>query len=67
MIKKVVPQNSTFIVRVENRQNGTWQGKIIWADDDHTEHFSSVLEMLKIMEKDMATDSNCLLKNGTEC
>jgi hypothetical protein len=54
MIIKEVPQNNTFIVRVENRQNGTWQGKIIWADEDRTEHFRSVLEMLWLMEEAMA-------------
>ena len=54
MIMKEVPRNNTFIVRVENRQNGTWQGKIIWADEDRTEHFRSVLEMLGLMEEAMA-------------
>ncbi len=55
MIKKEVPQSSTFIVRVENRQNGTWQGKITWADENRTEHFRSMLEMLKLMEEAMAS------------
>ena len=55
MIKKEVPQSSTFIVRVENRQNGTLQGKITWADENRTEHFRSMLEMLKLMEEAMAS------------
>ncbi len=53
MIKKDVPQKNTFIVKVDNRQNGTWQGKIVWADENRTEHFRSVLEMLKLMEEAM--------------
>ena len=44
---------STFIVKVDNRQNGTWQGQIVWADENRTEHFRSMLEMLKLMEDAM--------------
>jgi hypothetical protein len=60
MIKKEVPQSSTFIVRVENRQNGTWQGKITWADENRTEHFRSMLEMLKLMEEAMASGARAV-------
>ncbi len=60
MIKKEVPQSSTFIVRVENRQNGTWQGKITWADENRTEHFRSMLEMLKLMEEAMASGAQAV-------
>ena len=53
-MKKNYPVNrSTFIVKVENRQNGIWQGQIVWADENRTEHFRSVLEMLKLMEDAM--------------
>ncbi len=60
MIKKEVPQSSTFIVRVENRQNGTLQGKITWADENRTEHFRSMLEMLKLMEEAMASGARAV-------
>ena len=53
MNKRDNPKNNTFIVRVENQQNGTWQGKIIWADEKRTEYFRSMLEMLKLMEEAM--------------
>ena len=60
MIKKEVPQSSTFIVRVENRQNGTLKGKITWADENRTEHFRSMLEMLKLMEEAMASGARAV-------
>ena len=60
MMKKEVPQSSTFIVRVENRQNGTLQGKITWADENRTEHFRSMLEMLKLMEEAMASGARAV-------
>jgi hypothetical protein len=41
----------TFIVKIYNCQNGTWQGKIIWADENRSQHFRSMLEMLKLMDE----------------
>ena len=68
MIKKDVPQNNTFIVKVDNRQNGTWQGKIVWADENRTEHFRSVLEMLKLMEEAMASGAQAVYdKQEQQC
>ncbi len=63
MLKKDIPQKNTFIVRVENRQNGTWQGKIIWADENRTEHFRSMLEMLKLMEEAMASGAQAAIED----
>ena len=60
MIKREMPNKNTFVVRVENRQNGTWQGKIVWADENRTEHFRSMLEMLKLMEEAMASGAQAV-------
>ena len=48
-------QKSTFIVKIDNQQNNTWQGRIVWAEANRTEHFRSMLEMLKLMEEAVAT------------
>lgn len=40
----------TFVVRVKQHQNGTWQGKITWIDEDKSANFRSVWEMVKLME-----------------
>lgn len=40
----------TFIVRVQHRQNNTWQGRITWADKDKTVNFRSIWEMIHLME-----------------
>ena len=40
----------TFIVRVQHRQNSTWQGRITWADKDKTVNFRSIWEMVRLME-----------------
>lgn len=55
MIKRDIPQKNTFIVKVDNCQSSTWQGKIIWADENRTQHFRSMLEMLKLMDEAVAS------------
>ncbi len=57
MGKRKMKQKNTFIVKIDNQQNNTWQGRIIWADENRTEHFRSMLEMLKLMDEAMATGS----------
>ena len=43
-------QQETFIVRVQHRQNNTWQGRITWADKNKTLTFRSIWEMVHLME-----------------
>ena len=40
----------TFIVRVQHRQNSSWQGRITWMERDKTINFRSVWEMVKLIE-----------------
>jgi len=47
----------TFIVRVQHRQNNTWQGRITWADRDKTVTFRSIWEMVHLMENAIYEDS----------
>ena len=39
----------TFIIRVQHRQNSSWQGRITWMDRDKTVYFRSVWEMIKLI------------------
>lgn len=47
----------TFIVRVQHRQNSSWQGRITWLEEDQTISFRSVWEMVKLIESAMDTVS----------
>lgn len=47
----------TFIIRVQHRQNSSWQGRITWMDEDKTVYFRSVWEMIKLVEN--ALDTVC--------
>ncbi|MBQ8032135.1 MAG: hypothetical protein IJ260_11505 [Butyrivibrio sp.] len=42
---------STFIVKIDNHQKDTWQGEIVWADENKRRRFRSCLEMLKLMNE----------------
>ena len=51
----------TFIVRVQHRQNSSWQGRITWMEQDKTVSFRSVWEMVKLIEN--AVDTVCTEEN----
>lgn len=40
----------TFIIRVQHRQNSTWQGLVTWSEKNKTVAFRSVLELIKLVE-----------------
>lgn len=43
-------ERATYAVRIQYRQNATWQGEIVWLEQNETRSFSSELEMLKLMD-----------------
>ena len=45
----------TFIIRVQHRQNSSWQGRITWMDEDKTVYFRSMWEMLKLINSAVGT------------
>ena len=46
----------TFIIRVQQRQGGTWQGRVTWVDQNKTIRFRSVLELIKLIESGIITE-----------
>ena len=41
-------------MKIEYCQNETWQGKVVWAEENRTERFRSMLELIKLMDEAMA-------------
>ena len=41
----------TFVIKVMNTQNATWQGTVTWTDGKRTEPFRSALELIKMMDE----------------
>ena len=40
----------TFIVKIDRCQNETWQGRVVWADENKTEYFRSALELMQLID-----------------
>lgn len=40
----------TFIIRVQHRQNSSWQGLVTWTEGEETVPFRSVLELIKMID-----------------
>lgn len=40
----------TFVVKVLERQNATWQGSVTWAETQRVRYFRSALELLKMID-----------------
>ena len=47
----------SFIIRVQHRQNSSWQGRITWMEENKTVNFRSVWEMVKLIEDAVNTVS----------
>lgn len=43
-------EKGTFIIQVQYRQNSSWQGKVVWVEENKTQHFRSALELIKLMD-----------------
>ena len=48
-------EKGTFVVRIMNRNNSTWQGSLDWVEEKKTQNFRSALELIKLI--DSALDS----------
>jgi hypothetical protein len=66
MMKKRESSNNknTFIVKVEYCQHGTWQGQLIWAEENKSVRFRSALELVKLMEEVVGKSAE--VQNKTE-
>ena len=40
----------TFIVKILNRSNSTWQGTVTWVEEQKVQNFRSALELLKLID-----------------
>ncbi|WP_051192137.1 hypothetical protein [Butyrivibrio sp. VCB2001] len=45
--------NGTFVVKIEHCCNETWQGEVVWAEENRKEKFRSTLELIRLMDEAM--------------
>jgi len=65
-MKKVIvmsENNNTFVIRLLNTQNQTWQGTVTWLGAKSTQPFRSLLELIMLIdsaiEGDMPEEEEC--------
>ena len=49
-------KTETFIIKIMNQQNSTWQGSVTWVDEQREQYFRSALELLKLVTKNDSED-----------
>lgn len=42
---------ASFLIRIQYRQNASWQGTIQWLEEKKTKHFRSELEMIMLINE----------------
>ena len=55
----------TFIIKIDQCQNETWQGRVVWADKNKTEHFRSALELMQLIDGAVRDGEMNSSKEGT--
>ena len=58
IIQNVDKKRGTFVVKIEFCQHGTWQGQVIWAEENRSERFRSALELVRLMDEAMASGAH---------
>ncbi len=44
-------RHDTFIVKLNHCQNETWQGEVIWAEENRSVKFRSTLELIRLIDE----------------
>ena len=57
ILKTARGEKATFVVQVQFRQSATWQGTISWTEGKKTRRFRSALEMLKLIDDALASQT----------
>lgn len=52
------PKQATFIIRVTQNENASWQGQVTWADENITKNFRSALELIKMIDGVVQTEED---------
>lgn len=49
-MSKASAGQDSFLIRIFNQQNATWQGTVTWTESNRTESFRSALELIKLID-----------------
>ena len=49
-LKNELNNSGTFLVKFNTDQKETWQGNVLWAEGNKSEHFRSALELINMID-----------------
>lgn len=58
-------QTGTFLVKIMNSQNATWQGSVTWVEEKKVQNFRSALELLKLIDGAIGQNENEEIEGGS--
>ena len=58
-------QTGTFLVKIVNSQNATWQGSVTWVEEQKTQNFRSALELLKLIDGVIGQNVDEVIEGGS--
>ena len=62
MMKK---DKGTFIVKIHECQNATWQGSVMWVEEQQEQYFRSALELLKLIDGAISVIEENIAEGGS--
>lgn len=54
---------NTFVVKIMQTQNKSWQGMITWADKNETQYFRSALELMHMIQEVVESEDDTKTSN----
>lgn len=54
---KISGGGKTFVVRVLDMQNSTWQGTVTWTNSGKQEQFRSALELIRLIDSTLEQEN----------
>lgn len=58
VMKEKRRKTDTFLIKIIEKQNTTWQGKVTWIEEQREQYFKSALELLKLIDGAMEQNQN---------
>lgn len=63
--KTVKKDKGTFIIKIHECQNATWQGSVLWVEEQREQYFRSALELLKMIDGAMIGREEDIVEGGS--
>lgn len=48
----------SFVIEIKSQENHSWQGTIAWVEGKKKEHFRSALELIRLMDSTLSSESD---------